>query len=104
MASAAVPCICGNVVAAGLASRVRRARGAPGAASLSGAARTPYAANGRRHTTNERDGIYRGGGDQLMLKPARSGAGYDAIMDIALEVDTIAMYGGDARETTVPPP
>ena len=49
-------------------------------------ARPPYAANGRRATTTERDGIYRGGGDQLLLKPARAADGYQTAMDISLDL------------------
>lgn len=60
-------------------------------------ARPPYAANGRRDTTNERDGIYRGGGDQLLMKPARSGAGYEASMDIALDLSDAGVGRSDAE-------
>ena len=60
-------------------------------------ARPPYAANGRRDTTNERDGIYRGGGDQLLMKPARSGAGYEASIDIALDLSDARVGRADAE-------
>jgi hypothetical protein len=35
---------------------------------------------------NERDGIYRGGGDQLLLQPARTKDGFDAVLNIALDL------------------
>ena len=60
-------------------------------------ARPPYAANGRRDTTNERDGIYRGGGDQLLLKPARTADGYQAAMDISLDLSDANVGRSDAE-------
>ena len=48
-------------------------------------ARPPYAAAARR-MRNERDGIYRGTGGQLILAAAPSSGGYAAAFDLALEV------------------
>ncbi|HEX5531107.1 MAG TPA: intradiol ring-cleavage dioxygenase [Methylomirabilota bacterium] len=48
-------------------------------------ARPPYAAPPRR-MRNERDGIYRGIGGQLILAAAPSSGGYAAAFDLALEV------------------
>jgi protocatechuate 3,4-dioxygenase beta subunit len=47
-------------------------------------AQAPYSTKAGRRTTNERDGIYRQGGRQLMLATAESGAGYKASFDIGL--------------------
>jgi len=47
-------------------------------------ARAPYNTKGRRNTLNTSDGIYRGGGNQLLLAPVAEGAGYGAAFDIAL--------------------
>ena len=60
-------------------------------------ARPPYAANGRRDTMNERDGIYRGGGDQLLLKPARTASGYETAMDISLDLSDASVGRSDAE-------
>jgi protocatechuate 3,4-dioxygenase beta subunit len=46
----------------------------------------PYASHGRRDTPNARDGIYRGGGDQLLLDPKPASGGYEAAVDIALDL------------------
>ena len=46
----------------------------------------PYAAKGKRTLLNEGDGIYRGGGSQLLLKPAKSGDSYTATFDIGLQI------------------
>ncbi|HOU42369.1 MAG TPA: intradiol ring-cleavage dioxygenase, partial [Promineifilum sp.] len=46
--------------------------------------RDPYAARPDRDTRNAADGIYRGGGDRLLLSPAASGEGYAAVFDIGL--------------------
>jgi protocatechuate 3,4-dioxygenase beta subunit len=45
---------------------------------------TPYSTRGRRTTRNSSDGIYRGGGSQLLLAPTAVDDGYAATMDIAL--------------------
>ena len=60
-------------------------------------ARQPYAAHGRRDTLNQRDGIYRQAGDQLLLQPSRSAAGYDAAIDIALDLSDAAVGRSDAE-------
>jgi protocatechuate 3,4-dioxygenase beta subunit len=45
----------------------------------------PYASKGQRTLRNSGDGIYRGGGAQLVLDVAGSAAGYSATFNIALE-------------------
>ena len=49
-------------------------------------AREPYAAKGQLDTPNTRDGIYRNGGDQLILALTPSGEGYAATFDIGLQL------------------
>jgi len=49
-------------------------------------AQAPYAAKGRRNMTNEKDGIFRNGGKQLMLKLADKSGGYAGTFDIALKI------------------
>ncbi|MHB0876454.1 MAG: intradiol ring-cleavage dioxygenase [Anaerolineae bacterium] len=46
----------------------------------------PYAARGPQDTTNSRDGIFRSGGEQLLLVPTRTDGGYAATFDIALDL------------------
>jgi protocatechuate 3,4-dioxygenase beta subunit len=47
----------------------------------------PYAQHGRRDIINSRDGIYRNGGDQLLLQPAKRADGsYQATVAIALDL------------------
>ncbi|HEX6827818.1 MAG TPA: intradiol ring-cleavage dioxygenase [Burkholderiales bacterium] len=46
----------------------------------------PYAAMGPRSLRNGGDGIFRRGGERLMLAPAASGPGYAATFDIALQM------------------
>lgn len=48
-------------------------------------AQPPYAARGARPTRNNRDGIYRHGGSQLLLSLAPSGAGYAGTFEVALQ-------------------
>jgi protocatechuate 3,4-dioxygenase beta subunit len=48
-------------------------------------AQQPYAARGRRTIYNNRDGIYRQGGSQLVLALAPANQGYAATFDIALQ-------------------
>ncbi len=48
-------------------------------------AEAPYASQGQRDTRNSQDGIYQGGGDQLLLAPAPAGAGYAVSFDIGLQ-------------------
>jgi len=49
-------------------------------------AEAPYAARGERDVRNEDDGIYRGGGDQLLLTVAQDGDGYATTFDIGLQM------------------
>lgn len=49
-------------------------------------ARVPYAATGQRDQRNDRDGIFREGGNQLLLSPTPEGAGYKATFDIGLQI------------------
>ncbi len=49
-------------------------------------AQQPYASKGRRDTLNSRDGIYGGGGTQLLLPLNPSGGGYDGAMYIGVRV------------------
>jgi protocatechuate 3,4-dioxygenase beta subunit len=44
----------------------------------------PYARKGARKSRNDRDGIFRRGGRELLLAPARKGPGYAATFDVAL--------------------
>lgn len=49
-------------------------------------AQAPYNAKGTRNTSNAADGIYQGGGSQLLLTPVAEGTGYAATLDIALQL------------------
>jgi protocatechuate 3,4-dioxygenase beta subunit len=46
----------------------------------------PYSGKGRRATRNANDGIYRDGGDQLLLRPTKSGDGYLAGFEVGLKM------------------
>jgi protocatechuate 3,4-dioxygenase beta subunit len=46
----------------------------------------PYAARGPNTMRNAQDGIYQGGGDQLLLQPAQDADGYAAAFDIGLQM------------------
>lgn len=46
----------------------------------------PYAARGRRRTTNADDGIFGDGGESLMARVSEAGAGYAATFDIGLDL------------------
>lgn len=48
-------------------------------------ATSPYAGRGTRTTRNERDGIYRRGGSQLLLALTPQGAGYAGTFEVALQ-------------------
>jgi protocatechuate 3,4-dioxygenase beta subunit len=48
-------------------------------------AQATYASKGRRNMLNEKDGIYRNGGRQLMLKLAERAGGYAGSFDVALK-------------------
>jgi protocatechuate 3,4-dioxygenase beta subunit len=58
-------------------------------------AQVPYVTKGRRDTTNERDGIYRRGGDQLLLQPTATTDGYQAALTIALDLSDSSVGGPD---------
>jgi protocatechuate 3,4-dioxygenase beta subunit len=47
---------------------------------------SPYASKGQRRVSNQRDGLFRNGGRQLMLSPVQSGEGYLATFDIGLQM------------------
>ena len=49
-------------------------------------AQEPYASKGQRTLRNNRDGIFRDGGDQLMLALTKDGQGYAATFDIGLQI------------------
>ena len=49
-------------------------------------AKEPYASKGRRTMTNEKDGIYRNGGKQLMLNLTEDSGGYSGVFDLALKI------------------
>ncbi|MCM3881768.1 MAG: intradiol ring-cleavage dioxygenase [Vicinamibacterales bacterium] len=49
-------------------------------------AQSPYATKGRRDTLTTRDGIYSGGGSQLLLPLAASEGGYDGTMYVGVRV------------------
>lgn len=46
----------------------------------------PYNNRGERHLRNADDGIFNGGGDQLMLAVNKAASGYNATFDIALDL------------------
>jgi protocatechuate 3,4-dioxygenase beta subunit len=48
-------------------------------------AKEPYSAKGQRTMTNEKDGIYRNGGKQLMLPLRESDGGYAGTFELALK-------------------
>ncbi len=48
-------------------------------------AQSPYSQKGRRNTSNASDGIYQGGGSQLLLALAAQGTGYAANFDLAMQ-------------------
>jgi len=47
-------------------------------------AKAPYAARGTRDTMNNRDGIYRQGGNKLMLALEKTKSGYAGVFDVGL--------------------
>lgn len=47
-------------------------------------AQAPYQTKGRRRMLNDQDGIFRGGGNQLILKLKQDGQGYAGTFDIGL--------------------
>ncbi len=48
----------------------------------------PYASKGERTLRNDGDGIFQGGGDQLLLALTASGQGYATTFDIGLQIDS----------------
>jgi protocatechuate 3,4-dioxygenase beta subunit len=48
-------------------------------------AQSPYRGKGQPDTSNARDGIYQGGGSQLLVTSVAEGAGYGTTFDIALQ-------------------
>ena len=53
-------------------------------------ARAPYAARGRRQTTNADDGIFDDGGESLMARVSEADAGYAATFDLGLDLSDAA--------------
>jgi protocatechuate 3,4-dioxygenase beta subunit len=51
-------------------------------------AQQPYALHGLPDTSNGADGIYQGGGSQLLISPAKSGDGYAVTFSIGLDLGT----------------
>lgn len=49
-------------------------------------AQPPYAGKGQRTVKNQRDGLFRNGGRELMLSPVESREGYAATFDIGLQM------------------
>jgi protocatechuate 3,4-dioxygenase beta subunit len=49
-------------------------------------AQAPYSSKGRRDTTNTNDGIYRGGGSQLVFPLSASGSGYAGTFNVGVRV------------------
>jgi len=48
-------------------------------------AQSPYRTKGQPDTSNARDGIYQGGGSQLLVTPVGEGSGYGVTFDLALQ-------------------
>lgn len=49
-------------------------------------AQPPYTTKGQRTQRNDRDGIFRNGGEQLMLQLTKDGEGYVGIFDVGLQL------------------
>ena len=49
-------------------------------------AQPPYAANGRRTTRNSQDGIFRSGGDKLIVPVTRDGEGYAGMFNLGVQL------------------
>lgn len=58
-------------------------------------ARAPYAARGRRATTNAEDRIFRNGGRSLMAQVSENGPGYAATFDLGLDLTDAAAGRSD---------
>ncbi|MDE2875173.1 MAG: intradiol ring-cleavage dioxygenase [Gemmatimonadota bacterium] len=57
----------------------------------------PYAARGRRTTTNADDGIYRDGGESLMARVSETGGAYAATFDLGLDLTDADVGRPDGR-------
>jgi protocatechuate 3,4-dioxygenase beta subunit len=55
----------------------------------------PYASKGQRNMLNSADGIYRSGGDQLLLTPLAVDDGYAASFAIGLDLSDLAVGAAD---------
>jgi protocatechuate 3,4-dioxygenase beta subunit len=64
----------------------------------------PYASKGTQDTTNSTDGIYRGGGDQMLLLPRRQGAGYVADFSIGMDLSDAEVGDDDGGGGPPRPP
>ena len=60
-------------------------------------ARAPYAARGRRTTTNADDGIFRDGGESLIVQVSEVGTGYAATFDLGLDLTDAEAGRSDGR-------
>jgi len=60
-------------------------------------AKSPYSARGRRTTTNQADGIFRGGGSQLILAPVKQNDGFTAKFGIGLDLSDAAVGRPDGN-------
>jgi protocatechuate 3,4-dioxygenase beta subunit len=49
-------------------------------------AQQPYSSKGQRPVKNQQDSLFRSGGRQLMLSPAETARGYEAIFDIGIQM------------------
>ena len=58
-------------------------------------AQAPYAARGRRSTTNADDRTFRDGGEILMARVSEAGAGYAATFDLGLDLTDAATGRSD---------
>ncbi len=67
-------------------------------------ARPPYAAKGARTVRNENDGIYRRGGDALMLRLTDGGGSHEGTFDIGLDLSDTAIGRSDRRGARGGPP
>jgi protocatechuate 3,4-dioxygenase beta subunit len=58
----------------------------------------PYASKGQRTMRNSADGIYRDGGDQLLIAPVASEDGYSASFAIGLDLSDTAVGAADSMQ------
>jgi len=63
----------------------------------------PYAGKGTPDTTNATDGIYAGGGDQMLLLPRRTRQGYTADFTIGLDLSDTEVGDDDSPGPGGPP-